>query len=334
MNQKNIFKKKVVITGGNGFIGSHLINKFLNKNFIVLNIDKLSKVSQKIKLKNNDYHFKRCDLLNEKQLKLILNDFKPNVIINAAAESHVDRSLELPKYFYENNVSSTLNLLEFIRKSKDKIELIHISTDEVFGSLKINQRKFNINSKYEPRSPYSASKASSDHAVRAYGESFGLSYKITNCSNNYGQFQYPEKLIPVIIIKCIERKSIPIFGSGENIRDWIHVIDHVNAIYEVYKKGKNNNTYLIGSNNEIKNIDITKKICRIFDKLYKKKKSEKLIKFTKDRKGHDFRYSINNSKISKETDWKPVIKLQEGLENTIKFYFNNYKNLKKIFPYG
>jgi dTDP-glucose 4,6-dehydratase len=334
MNQKNIFKKKIVITGGNGFIGSHLINKFLNKNFIVLNIDKLSKVSQKIKLKNNDYYFKKCDLLNENQLKLILNDFKPNAIINAAAESHVDRSLELPKYFYENNVSSTLNLLEFIRKSKDKIELIHISTDEVFGSLKINQRKFNINSKYEPRSPYSASKASSDHAVRAYGESFGLSYKITNCSNNYGPFQYPEKLIPVIIIKCIERKSIPIFGNGENIRDWIHATDHVDAIYEVYKKGKNNNTYLIGSNNEIKNIDITKKICRIFDKLYKKKNSEELIKFTKDRKGHDFRYSINNSKICKETDWKPIIKLEEGLENTIKFYFNNYKNLKKIFPYG
>ena len=332
MHKKKI--KKVIITGGNGFIGSYLINKFLNKDFLVLNIDKLSKESQKIKLNNKNYFFKKCDLLNEKKLNMILNDFKPNIIINSAAESHVDRSLKLPKYFYENNVSSTLNLLEFIRKSKDKIELIHVSTDEVFGSLKINQKKFNIDSKYAPTSPYSASKASSDHAVRAYGKSFGLHYKITNCSNNYGPFQYPEKLIPVIIIKCIERKNIPIFSNGENIRDWIYVTDHVDAIFEVYKKGKNYSTYLIGSNNEIKNIDITKKICRIFDKLYKKKNSEKLIKFVKDRKGHDFRYAINNSRISKETAWKPLIKFEEGLENTIKFYFNNYKKLKKIFPYG
>jgi dTDP-glucose 4,6-dehydratase len=332
MHKKKI--KKVIITGGNGFIGSYLINKFLNKDFLVLNIDKLSKESQKIKLNNKNYFFKKCDLLNEKKLNMILNDFKPNIIINSAAESHVDRSLKLPRYFYENNVSSTLNLLEFIRKSKDKIELIHVSTDEVFGSLKINQKRFNINSKYAPTSPYSASKASSDHAVRAYGKSFGLHYKITNCSNNYGPFQYPEKLIPVIIIKCIERKNIPIFSNGENIRDWIYVTDHVDAIFEVYKKGKNYSTYLIGSNNEIKNIDITKKICRIFDKLYKKKNSEKLIKFVKDRKGHDFRYAINNSRISKETAWKPLIKFEEGLENTIKFYFNNYKKLKKIFPYG
>jgi dTDP-glucose 4,6-dehydratase len=332
MHKKKI--KKVIITGGNGFIGSYLINKFLNKDFLVLNIDKLSKESQKIKLNNKNYFFKKCDLLNEKKLNMILNDFKPNIIINSAAESHVDRSLKLPRYFYENNVSSTLNLLEFIRKSKDKIELIHVSTDEVFGSLKINQKRFNIDSKYAPTSPYSASKASSDHAVRAYGKSFGLHYKITNCSNNYGPFQYPEKLIPVIIIKCIERKNIPIFSNGENIRDWIYVTDHVDAIFEVYKKGKNYSTYLIGSNNEIKNIDITKKICRIFDKLYKKKNSEKLIKFVKDRKGHDFRYAINNSRISKETAWKPLIKFEEGLENTIKFYFNNYKKLKKIFPYG
>lgn len=326
-------KKKVVITGGNGFIGSHLINKFLNKGFVILNIDKLSKESQKIKLRNKNYFFEKCDLLHENKLKIILNDFKPNVIINAAAESHVDRSLMLPKYFYENNVSSTLNLLEFIKQSKERIELIHISTDEVFGSLKINQRKFNINSKYAPSNPYSASKASSDHAVRAYGKAFGLSYKITNCSNNYGPFQYPEKLIPVIINKCIERKYIPIYGNGENIRDWIHVTDHVNAIYEVYKKGKNYNTYLIGSNNEIKNIDIAKKICRIFDRLFKKKNSEKLIKFIKDRKSHDFRYAINNFKIYKDTNWKPLFKFEEGLEETIKFYYKNFRNIKKIFPY-
>ncbi len=327
-------KKKAIITGGNGFIGSHLINKFLNEGFTILNIDKLSKQSQKIKLKNKNYFFKKCDLLHEKKLKKILTDFNPDIIINAAAESHVDRSLEKPKYFYENNISSTLNLLEFIKYSKYRIELIHISTDEVFGSLKTNQKKFSVNTKYAPANPYAASKASTDHAVRAYGQTFGLSYKITNCSNNYGPFQYPEKLIPVIINKCIERKEIPIYGNGKNIRDWIHVTDHVNAIYEVYKKGKKYNTYLIGANNEIRNIDLAKKICKVFDRLFKKKDSEKLIKFIEDRKGHDYRYSIDNSKIYKDTGWKPSIKFYAGLEDTIKFYYKNFKNLKKIFPYG
>jgi len=327
-------KKKIVITGGSGFIGSHLVKKFLKNNYTVLNLDKLSKESQKLYIRNKNYFFKKCDLINQKKLNKILNNFKPSIIINAAAESHVDRSIDQPKYFYENNISSTLNLLEYIRQSEKKVEFIHISTDEVFGSLRLKEKKFNVNSKYDPRSPYSASKASSDHAVRAYGETFKINYSITNCSNNYGRYQYPEKLIPVIIKNCIERKPIPIYGNGKNIRDWIHVEDHVEAIFQIQQHGCKNLTFLIGSNNELQNIQIAKKICSIFDGLFDTKNSQRLIKFVKDRKGHDFRYAINNNEIYKIIGWKPLIKFDKGIEDTIKFYVENYNKLKKIFPYG
>ena len=325
--------KKILITGGSGFIGSYLVKKFLLEKYKVLNLDKLSKVSQYLKIIDKNYSFLKCDLVNSKKVLKIVSNFKPDFIINAAAESHVDRSIITPKYFFDNNLTGTINLLNASLKLK-KVFFIHISTDEVFGSLKIGEKKFSESSRYDPRSPYSASKAASDHAVRAYGETFGLNYIITNCSNNYGPYQFPEKLIPVIIKNCIDRKPIPIYGSGNNIRDWIHVIDHVDAIFKIIKKGKFNETYLIGSNNEINNLKLALGITDLFDKICGTQKTRNLIKFVKDRKGHDFRYAISNKKILKKINWRPKISFKKGLENTINFYIENHKKLQKIFPYG
>ncbi len=323
--------KKILITGGNGFIGSYLVNYCLKKKYKVLNIDKLSSVSQKLTIKNKNYKFIKNNLLVLKQLKKIILKFKPNFIINCSAESHVDRSILNPSYFIENNIIGTSNILEIIKDTN--IRFLQVSTDEVFGSLSLNQRKFKEEGCYDPRSPYSASKAACDHLVRSFGETFGLDYVITNCSNNYGPFQYPEKLIPVIIKNCILREPIPIYGDGKNIRDWIYVEDHVEGILKVLLYGKKSNTYLIGSNNEISNIDLTYKICRIYDDIIKKQNSKELIQFVKDRKGHDFRYAINSNKIRTKLNWKPKISFKNGLTKTIKFYTENFDQLNKIFPY-
>ena len=323
--------KKILITGGNGFIGSYLVNYCIRKKYKVLNIDKLSSVSQKLTIKNKNYKFIKNNLLVLKQLKKIILKFKPNFIINCSAESRVDRSILNPSYFIENNIIGTSNILEIIKDTN--IRFLQVSTDEVFGSLSLNQRKFKEEDCYDPRSPYSASKAACDHLVRSFGETFGLDYVITNCSNNYGPFQYPEKLIPVIIKNCILREPIPIYGEGKNIRDWIYVEDHVEGILKVLLYGKKSNTYLIGSNNEISNINLTYKICRIYDDIIKKQNSKELIQFVKDRKGHDFRYAINSNKIRTKLNWKPKISFKNGLTKTIKFYTENFDQLNKIFPY-
>lgn len=325
---------KILITGGSGFIGSFIVKKFVNNKFKVLNVDKLSPVSQKLILKDKNYIFKNCNILNYSKFKKIVENFIPNIIIHCAAESHVDRSINDPKFFFQNNLLGTLNILDTIKTSKKKIKLIHISTDEVFGSLKFNKKKFDSNSKYDPRSPYAASKASSDFAVRSYGETFGINYSITNCSNNYGPYQFPEKLIPVIIKSCILRTPIPIYGRGNNIRDWIHVSDHANAIYKIALNGKNKKTYLIGANNEISNLKLATIICDLFDKIYSFGESRKLIRFVEDRKGHDLRYSIDFSKTKNQIKWKPKILFFEGLKQTIQFYYQNFKYLSKIFPYN
>ena len=324
--------KKVIITGGSGFIGSHIIKKFIAKKYTVLNIDKLAKESQKINFSKN-YFLKKCDLRDTKKLKKIYKQFDPDIVINCAAESHVDRSILSPKFFFDNNVIGTVNLLENILNQRKKIYFLQISTDEVFGSLNQNRIKFTEDSKYEPRSPYSASKASSDHVVRAYGETYKLDYMITNCSNNFGPYQYPEKFIPVVIKSCINRTKIPLYGNGLNIRDWIFVDDHVEAIFKLIKYGKKNNTYLIGANNEISNIKLAKKICKIYDYVFKTKNSKDLIHFIKDRKGHDFRYAIDSTKIKKHINWKPKISFDQGLFITINFYAKMISKLEKIFPY-
>ena len=325
--------KKILITGGSGFIGSFIIKKFIKKKCHVLNLDKLSSVSQKLVLRDKNYFFKKCDILNSNHFIKNVYEFQPDIIIHCAAESHVDRSISSPHFFFENNLMGTINVLDAIKNSKKKIRLVHISTDEVFGSLKLNKKKFNSLSKYDPRSPYAASKAASDFAVRSYGETYDINYSITNCSNNYGPYQFPEKLIPVIIKNCILRRSIPIYGQGTNIRDWIHVDDHAEAIYKIAVKGKNKGTYLIGANNEISNLDLTKTICDLFDKIFLFQNSKKLITFVQDRKGHDLRYAIDFSKTKSEIGWQPKISFIKGLKETIEFYYRNFKYLKKIFPY-
>jgi len=325
--------KKILITGGSGFIGSFIIKKFIKKKCHVLNLDKLSSVSQKLVLRAKNYFFKKCDILNSNHFIKNVYEFQPDIIIHCAAESHVDRSISSPHFFFENNLMGTINVLDAIKNSKKKIRLVHISTDEVFGSLKLNKKKFNSLSKYDPRSPYAASKAASDFAVRSYGKTYDINYSITNCSNNYGPYQFPEKLIPVIIKNCILRRSIPIYGQGTNIRDWIHVDDHAEAIYKIAVKGKNKGTYLIGANNEISNLDLTKTICDLFDKMFLFQNSKKLITFVQDRKGHDLRYAIDFSKTKSEIGWQPKISFIKGLKETIEFYYRNFKYLKKIFPY-
>tara|TARA_Y100000389_G_scaffold195165_1_gene226140 strand:- start:1632 stop:2636 length:1005 start_codon:yes stop_codon:yes gene_type:complete len=322
-------KNKIIITGGLGFIGSHLIKLLLKKNYKVLNIDKISYASQKISIKHPNHIFKKINICDFNKLKKVINSFKPNFIVNCAAETHVDRSIENARDFIDSNIFGTFNILEILKEAKN-IKYIHISTDEVFGS--INKGKFDLKSDYKPNSPYAASKASSDHLVRAYGKTYGINFCITNCSNNYGPYQYPEKLIPVVINKCIKREKIPIYGNGKNIRDWIYVVDHCDALLKVIKLGKKGQTYLIGGSNEVTNIKLVIMICSTFDSLTSNVlDSRKLISFVKDRKGHDLRYAINSEKTIKELNWKPKTDFDKGLKKTIAFYVNNHKKINKIY---
>ena len=331
---------RILVTGGCGFIGSHLVKKLLkNKKNIVLNLDSIAKYSSNESLNeillNKNYKFKKCDINNFKKLKQIIFEFKPKIIFHLAAESHVDRSIESSLSFIKTNILGTFNLLEISRVylekyKKLKFKFIHISTDEVYGELKQNEKKFVENSPYLPNSPYSASKASSDHLVRAWNKTYKLPTIITNCSNNYGPWQFPEKLIPLIIYKLINKKNLPVYGNGKNIRDWIYVEDHVRALIIISQKGKIGQKYNIGSNYEISNINLVKRICKIFDSIYPKNiPHSKLIKFVKDRKGHDFRYAINSNKLDKKLKFKSKYQFNKNLNLTIHWYLNNYKWLHK-----
>ena len=319
-------KKKLLITGGSGFIGSHLVYIALKKNYNVLNIDKLTYASRNLNIKNKNYQFKKIDICNSKKIYSIIKKFKPSLIINCAAESHVDRSIKIPDTFFQSNLIGTVNILNSIKNLNKKIRLLQISTDEVFGSLPLNsKKKFNINSFYQPNSPYSASKAAADHAVRAYGETFKIDYVITNCSNNYGPHQHDEKLIPTIIKSCVKKKLIPIYGKGINIRDWIYVEDHAKAVFKVLEKGKFQNTYLIGADQELTNIEMARTVCNYFKKNVDKNFDyHSLITFVTDRKGHDLRYAIDSSKIKRKLNWKAKEKFKSGIEKTIKFYLKKF----------
>ena len=329
--------KRFIVTGGYGFIGSNLISLLLKKKFKVLNIDNLSYSAQRYNLKeikDKNYSFKKVDINNKKIIIRILNRFKPNGIFNLAADTHVDRSIDSSINFIKNNILGVFNLLEAIKIYNKKVRLIHISTDEVYGDIPGSKRSTE-SFPYIPSSPYSASKASSDHLVNAYVKTHKLDAVISNCSNNYGPKQFPEKLIPKMIYNILNNKPLPIYAKGKNSREWIYVDDHCEAVIKLFFKGKSGEKYNIGSGINCNNNLIVKKILNEFNKQKIKIGKKVKIIFVKDRPGHDFRYALNSNKIKKKLKWKPKINLNQGISKTVNWYINNqsyFSNIsKKLF---
>ena len=323
--------KTVIVTGGLGFIGSNLIKILNKKKYFIINIDKVTYASNFKNISNNinNYKFYQRDINDQNFIKIILNKYNPSLIFNVAAETHVDRSIDGPKQFIDSNIYGVFNLLEAVRKFKKKIKLIHISTDEVYGDI-IKNRSSKESDPYNPSSPYSASKASSDLLIKSYVRTYKIPAIITNCCNNYGPNQYPEKLIPTIIYKIINKKPVPIYGNGKNIREWIHVEDHCNALIKISEKGLLGENYNIGSGIELNNIDIVKKIISSLKKIDINLANKAKFVFVKDRPGHDLRYSLNSSKIKKHLKWKCKYNFDEGIEKTIIWYVENFnKNFFK-----
>ncbi|MFQ3579003.1 MAG: dTDP-glucose 4,6-dehydratase [Bacteroidales bacterium] len=333
--------KKILITGGAGFIGSHVVRQFVNKypNYIIYNLDLLTYAGNLENLKDienkSNYTFLKGDICDSEYIFSIFEKYGFEAIIHLAAESHVDRSISNPMQFVTTNIVGTVTLLNaakhFWSNALENKLFYHISTDEVYGSLH-DDGYFTETTHYAPQSPYSASKASSDHFVRAYHNTYKLPVIITNCSNNYGPNQFPEKLIPLAINNIINNKPIPVYGKGENVRDWLFVLDHALAIDTVFHKGKIGETYNIGGNNEWKNIDLIYKLCEIMDKKLQRQAgtSQQLITFVKDRAGHDLRYAIDASKIQKELGWKPSVTFEQGLEKTVDWYLQNQQWLNNV----
>ncbi|WP_321289541.1 dTDP-glucose 4,6-dehydratase [uncultured Sunxiuqinia sp.] len=334
--------KTILITGGAGFIGSHVVRLFVNKypEYNIVNLDKLTYAGNLANLKDLEgkpnYEFVKADIVDSEAMLQLFAERQFDGVIHLAAESHVDRSISNPTEFVFTNVIGTVNLLNAARASwKDQSEgrlFYQISTDEVYGSLSNDGTMFTEDTGYDPHSPYSASKASSDHFVRAYHDTFGLPALISNCSNNYGSFQFPEKLIPLFINNIRNNKPLPVYGKGENIRDWLWVEDHARAIDVIFHKGKPGETYNIGGHNEWTNIDLIKLMCSIMDRKLGREAgtSEKLITYVKDRAGHDLRYAIDSSKLQNELDWVPSLQFEEGLEKTIDWYLKNEEWLQHV----
>tara|TARA_B100000886_G_scaffold47802_1_gene29403 strand:- start:53 stop:1075 length:1023 start_codon:yes stop_codon:yes gene_type:complete len=321
--------KKIIVTGGLGFIGSNLIKLLIERNYFVINVDKVSYASNFYNIKNfsckKNYKFFKLDINNRSGFKGILNKYKPVAIYNLAAETHVDRSIDSPAEFIKSNIVGVFNLLETFReftKKNKKTKLIHISTDEVYGDVLKGRSK--ETDTYKPSSPYAASKASSDHLVYSYVRTYKLNAIITNCSNNYGPNQHPEKLIPKLIYNIINNKPLPLYGKGKNSREWIFVDDHCEALLKVLRNGSKGEFYNIGSNININNLDIAKLLIKIAKKKIKVGKKVK-IKFIKDRPGHDIRYALDSKKIKKKLKWKSITSLKRGLNNTFDWYFKNMK---------
>jgi dTDP-glucose 4,6-dehydratase len=334
-------QRVILITGGAGFIGSHVVRRFVTRYpyYIIVNADKLTYAGNLGNLadieKEAGYHFRKVDIVDRNAVSELFEEFRFDGVIHLAAESHVDRSITSPDEFIYTNIIGTVNLLTAFRltdpgRDVDK-RFYHISTDEVYGSLE-KGGFFTEATAYDPRSPYSASKASSDHMVRAFGNTYGLPFVISNCSNNYGPNQFPEKLIPLIINNIKTMKPIPVYGKGENIRDWLFVEDHAAAIDIIFHRGRQGETYNVGGDNEWKNIDLVRLLCRIMDEKLGRDagSSEKLITFVTDRAGHDLRYAIDSSKLQRELGWKPSVTFEQGLRITVDWYLANEKWLETI----
>jgi dTDP-glucose 4,6-dehydratase len=334
-------KRNILVTGGAGFIGSHLVRLLVNKypTFHIINMDLLTYAGNLENLKDiehkENYSFVKCDICDFKKVKQIFVDYKIDSVIHLAAESHVDRSIEDPFLFARTNVMGTLSLLQAAKEhwsgSFSNNLFYHVSTDEVYGSLG-EEGFFTEKTAYDPHSPYSASKASSDHFVRAFADTYGLPTVISNCSNNYGSYQFPEKLIPLFINNIVNNKPLPVYGKGENVRDWLYVNDHINAIDLIFHKGKIGETYNIGGFNEWKNIDLIKVIIKTVDRLLGREEgaSNKLISYVTDRAGHDLRYAIDSSKLKDELGWEPSLQFEEGIEKTVKWYLENQQWLDNV----
>ena len=326
----------ILITGGAGFIGSAVVRLAITSGHSVVNLDALTYAASLESLASTadhpNYSFVKMDIRDHRNLDAVFSKHKPDAVMHLAAESHVDRSIDSPSEFVETNITGTFNILEASRKYwqkqgyPDKFRFHHISTDEVFGSLPRDpETRFTEKTPYYPRSPYSASKASSDHLVRAWHETYGLPVILTNCSNNFGPYQFPEKLIPVVTLNALSEKSLPIYGNGQNIRDWLYVDDHANALLLALEKGKSGRTYNIGDENERTNLEVVKTVCSILDQLKPRKKGQyaDLITFVIDRPGHDARYAINPSRIRKELGWQTTFSFDQNLEKTVQWYLNN-----------
>ena len=326
--------KKIIVTGGLGFIGSNLVDLLIDKNYYVINIDKVTYSSNFYNTKEHknkkNYKFLKCDI-GDKKIKDILFKYRPTAIFNLAAETHVDRSIDSPKNFIQSNIVGVFNLLECFKKysKKFKSKLIHISTDEVYGD--ILKGRSSENYPYRPSSPYAASKAASDHLVSSYIRTYKIPAIVTNCSNNYGPKQHPEKLIPKLIYNILNNKPLPLYGSGKNSREWIYVKDHCEALFKVFIKGKVGEFYNIGSNKNLNNLQVSKELVNIAKNIYKFQKKVRIL-FIKDRPGHDLRYALNSNKVKKKLGWQPRTNFRQGIKLTFDWYYKNknyYKSLSK-----
>ena len=336
------FKRNILITGGAGFIGSHVVRLFVTKypEYHIINLDKLTYAGNLANLadieQQSNYTFVKADICDFEKILELFRQYCIDGVIHLAAESHVDRSIKDPFTFAQTNVMGTLSLLQAAKVSwdgqYDGKRFYHISTDEVYGALKFDGTFFTETTKYDPHSPYSASKASSDHFVRAFHDTFGMPTLVTNCSNNYGPYQFPEKLIPLFINNIRHNKPLPVYGKGENVRDWLYVVDHARAIDLIFHNGKVAETYNIGGFNEWKNIDLIRVLIKTVDRLLGRPEgaSEKLITYVTDRAGHDLRYAIDSTKLKNELGWEPSLQFEEGIEKTVKWYLDNQEWLGQV----